>query len=236
LRRLGRGSSQFRLAEHEIRNGHYLRSMPDSRTSFEVFAIQLNTKKPPFPTVGYLVFGRPQATRCGEWYGSVEDVLAGRCEVTRWQVLNLARVWIHPRWQEGGDQCQTGIVPGFIDRKGKFRSTLISTALDYALYGPDGHVGYVYLWHRPPVFPNEPFHIRWVLSYCDSRQHRGTIYKAAGFELYRTNADGMQTWRYPLSVMSPEEEADILKRSEEDHRAQKYRAQRAQLVLPGLDG
>ena len=33
-----------------------------------------------------------------------------------------------------------------------------------------------------------------MLSYCDTRSHKGTIYRAAGFALSRTNERGIETY------------------------------------------
>lgn len=144
--------------------------------------------------IGILIFGRPEATRCyqgGLTYGSQADVAAGRAQFDRWEVLNLARVWFHPRFQAGGLYCSADDgLPGYTDRRGVWRSTLASTAISWAL----ARINADYLTARPPVFVEEPYAIRAVLSYCDTRQHRGTIYRAAGFRLGRTNEDGIETW------------------------------------------
>jgi hypothetical protein len=55
--------------------------------------------------VGCLLFGRPEATACytgGLTYGSQADVAAGRAAFDRWEIVNLARVWLHPDVQAGG--------------------------------------------------------------------------------------------------------------------------------------
>jgi len=227
LNRSGISDAQKTVTKH-----HYLHKPIDSRCSIEGYEIQLTR----YGFCGYLLFGRPQATRCREWYGSVDDVLAGRCEVTRWQVLNLARVWIAPEfqpsgahweyWKEhGGIKALRYYLPGFVDRNGMFRSTLASTALRAAA----ARVGLDYLIHRPPCFLDEPYAIRWLLSYCDSRLHKGTIYREAGFELYRVNNDGVQTWRLPLPTLLPGQDAAVREASRVSPRSNHYRATRAQL-------
>jgi hypothetical protein len=184
--------------------------------------------------VGCLIVGRPQATRCQSWYGSVDDAAAGRCAVTRWQVLNLARVWLVPSVQAGGPDCAAEQLPGYIDRHGRWHSTLASDALRQLA----SRVGFEYLLARPPVFLDEPYEVRWLLSYCDSRQHRGVIYRAAGFELYRTNEDGLQTWRLPLPSLTQAEHASIATASAACPRARRFRSdrhqQQAQLLFPGM--
>jgi len=82
------------------------------------------------------------------------------------------------------------------------------------------------------VYLDEPYEIRWLLSYCDPRVHKGTIYKVSGFELYRINDMGMQTWRKRLPGLSEEEHAAVKEASRVDRRANQFRAKRNQLSLP----
>ena len=217
-----RGTPQFRHFQRAIQQGHYLHRMPDPRTSYELFMVIVHGE-----WAGALVFGRPEATRCAEWYGSLTDVEAGRCEVTRWQVLNLARVYLEPNWQAGGRFCTPEFVPGYTDRKGRFRSTLASAVLAEGVRV----IGFEYLRRRPPCFLDEPYVIRWLLSYCDTAKHRGTIYAAAGWELYRTNDRGLQTWRTPLPGLTPAQDAQVCEVSTVDPRARGYRARRDQMSL-----
>ncbi len=210
-------SDHWKMARRLIEQNHYLHRFPDPRTSVELYTVGIGTV-----SVGYLVFGRPEATRCADWYGGVDDVRAGRCEVTRWQVLNLARVWIHPDFQRGGALCLDGVVPGYTDRRGVWRSTLASEALRVAC----AKIGTDYLIHRPPCFLDEPYQVRWLLSYCDTRLHRGTIYAAAGFERYRVNDRGIETWRIRLPALTDQQHDTIRMLSLLDPRAIGYRARR----------
>lgn len=204
---------------------HYLKRPVDPRCSVEGFCVRSND----IP-VGCLLFGRPEATRCSDWYGSVEDVIQGRCEVTRWQVLNLARVWLTPDVQRDGCLFSPYWLPGYTDRRGEFRSTLASTAVGMALDA----VVVDYLVQRPPCFPEEPYELRYCLSYCDSSVHRGTLYQAAGFELYRTNGRGIQTWRKLLRPLASEENEQVLQASERSIRSRRYRERRQQEPNPML--
>jgi hypothetical protein len=79
--------------------------------------------------------------------GSQADVAAGRAQFDRWEVLNLARVWLAPTVQVGGQWHRPSILPGFTDRRGLWRSTLASTVITEAL----GRVGYDYLTAHPPA-------------------------------------------------------------------------------------
>src|SRR5690242_3245609 len=87
----------LRWAQEQVTAHHYLHHPVDVRCRPLAYLVQLG-KQP----LGCLIFGRPEATRVTGWYGSVEEVIAGRCPLTRWQVLNLARVWLHSDLQVGG--------------------------------------------------------------------------------------------------------------------------------------
>lgn len=217
-----RGGDGRRWAAMHIERGHYLHKMPDPRTSFEVYSIGLHGR-----LIGALVFGRPEATRCADWYGGVDDVKARRCDVTRWQVLNLARVWVSPDYQAGGALCRPDVVPGYVDRRGMFRSTLASDALRAAMRV----IGFDYLVRRPPCFLDEPYQIAWLLSYCDTRLHRGTIYAASGFERYRVNERGIETWRVRLPELTDGQDAEIRAVADVHPRSVRYRHERAQLSM-----
>jgi hypothetical protein len=206
-----------------IRAGHYLHKMPDPRTSYEIYAIRVNGDI----YAGFLVFGRPQATKCKDWYGGVEDAQSGKCQVTRWQVLNLARVWIDPKYQIGGEKCLPDIVPGFTDRFGKWRTSLASSAITRWIETRAQD----YLIHRPPVFLEEPYELRWLLSYCDTRLHRGVIYKASGFELYYTNENGIETYRREIPRLTKAMDNQIKTVSATNERSLRIRAERSQLSL-----
>lgn len=222
IKRLDDDSKRLRDAKRAVEQNHYLHRMPDPRTSYEVYGFGTGNTD-----MGYMVFGRPEATRCGDWYGGLDDVQAGRCEVTRWQVLNLARVWIYPEYQTGGARCVAGVVPGYTDRRGVWRSTLASEALRVTC----AEIGVMYLIRRPPCFLDEPYEIKWLLSYCDTRLHRGTIYAAAGFERYRVNNQGIETWRIRLPEFTARDDDFVRAASINNQRAIRYRAQRAQLEM-----
>lgn len=221
LEPVDRARAQAAVAHH-----HYLRKPVDVRSMPEAYAVRLHGVG---LEVGYLLVGRPEATRCYPWYGSVEDVETGRAEVTRWQVLNLSRVWLHPVVQPGGELHGTDRLPGFRDRRGWWRSTLASAVLRALAQA----VVRDYLVRRPPCFLDEPYELRWLLSYCDTRLHRGTIYQAAGFELHRTNERGVQTWRLPLRGLTPAEDAQVRDASLHHARSRAFRSRRAQGDLFG---
>lgn len=200
-----------------VERGHYLRSAPDVRSRPFCNAVRLGCHY-----VGCLWFGRTQSTSCYRGlltYGDADDVRTGRAAYDRWEVVNLARVWLSPDVQPGGPLCGPGL-PGFTDRKGVFRSTLASAAIAMAT----ARVGLDYLLAHPPVWVEQPYAIRVVMSYCDTRLHRGVIYRAANFALARTNADGVQTW-YTTAVapLTAEQDARVRLASERCPRGRRLR-------------
>lgn len=213
---------QLAEAQDLVARRHYLGKPVDPRCSIEGYGVLVGGRP-----VGVFILGRPQATACYPWYGSVEDVLSGRASCTRWQVLNLARVYFDPGVQPGGALHQPGALPGFVDRRGVFRSTLGSVAITLLAE----RVVVDYLVARPPCFLDEPYELRWLLSYCDTRLHRGALYRASGFELARTNPAGVHTWRLPLRALTAGEHTTIHAAAARSPRSIAYRARRAQLVL-----
>lgn len=218
-------------AQRQVAAHHYLHAPVDPRCSPLAYLVQLDHPSILPQRVGCLVFGRPEATRCydgGLAYGSSADVQAGRAQYDRWCILNLARVWLSPHVQEGGTWCRPSLIPGYTDRRGVWRSTLASSVIELAL----ARVNYDYLAARPPVDCSYPYQIRALLSYCDRRLHRGTIYRAAGFQLARTNARGIETWYTPsVAPLSAEQDVQVRRLAELAPRSQRIRSQRMQLRL-----
>lgn len=177
-------------AQTQVAAHHYLHRPVDSRCSVLTYIVRREGAP-----MGCLMFGRPEATRCyegGLTYGSVDDVGRGKATYSRWEVLNLARVWLDPRLQHGGEFYAPNAA-----------SQMIGAALRRVVCD--------YLMAFPPCFLDEPWHIRECLSYCDTRIHQGTVYKAAGFRLARTNEDGIQTWHRPLRQLQTHERKAVAK-------------------------
>jgi hypothetical protein len=211
-------------AQNAVTAYHYLHAPVDSRCSPLAYLIWARNVADP---VGCLIVGRPESTRCYDGkltYGSLKDVRAGRATFDRWEVLNLARVWLHPAVQAGGQFCRPGRVPGFRDRRGVWRNAVASAAIKLLAE----RVSYDYLRARPPVYPDEPYQIRVLLSYCDTRLHRGTIYRAAGWQLARVNQSGIQTWYADqVAPLSSYEDDMIRKLAGQAWRSRRFRARRA---------
>jgi hypothetical protein len=197
---------------------HYLHAPVDPRCNVLAYIVLLGRHR-----IGCLIFGRPEATRVGGWYGDPEEKLAGHCRLSRWEILNLARIYIAPIAQEGGAWCRPGLVPGFFDRSGCWHSCLTTTVIRMAIEC----VLVDYLVCFAPVFLDQPYAIAEVLSYCDQTQpgHRGVIYQSAGFRLQRTNVRGLQTYAIPVRPLTQGEDAYIRYVATYSLRSRRLRAQ-----------
>jgi len=175
--------------------------------------------------VGLLLFGRPEATRVKGWYNSnLLDREQGKVACDYWEIINLARVWLNPLVQPGGGLYKAELLPGYKDRSGVWRSVLGSSVVKMALEG----IGFDYLMQYAPVHLGQPYQIHYCLSYYDTRLHRGNLYRASGFELYRTNQQGIQTWRKPVPELTSEQDLRVRQASLFSPPAQKKRAEVAQ--------
>lgn len=196
---------------------HYLGKRVHALASVEAYRVWWEERPEP---IGFLTFGRTQAPRCGQWYGNMARWERGEVEVTNWQVLNLARMWLHPDLQRGGCCYGPESLPGYLDRKGIWRSTLATTILRAAFK----RVGYEYLTRRPPLHFDQPWRILWMLSYCDKRRHKGIIYDQAGFTLYRDEPrNPIRTWRLLLPALTGEQDTHLQHLSQHHPRTRRKR-------------
>jgi hypothetical protein len=215
--------SGLKWAQEQVLQHHYLHTPVDARCSPVAMLVKLFDRP-----VGCLIFGRPEATRVNGWYGSVEDVQTGRCQLTRWEVLNLARVWLDPSLQPEGEWYHPqgligpSVLPGFYDRKHSWHSSAASYVIDQALE----QIVFHYLYQKPPVWMEEPYEVKQVLSYCDSRKHKGTLYRTSGFTLMRKNARGIETYVRSVRSLTPAEHAMIARQSQCDPRCRMLREKR----------
>lgn len=74
---------------------------------------------------------------------------------TKWQVLSLARLWLHDNLPHNSETCTIGKALKLVQRR--------------------------WLEVHPPRFLDEPYHVVKIISYADTRYHTGTIYRAANF-------------------------------------------------------
>lgn len=173
-----------------IEADHYLKRWPDPRSlpfAYRLESVDLYTGRrfaaaEDGRPLGVLVFKKPQHLRQAGLFGEgMTDPATGRPLPTSWQVLDLARVWVHPdvqsvRW-EGRDRA---------GRPALQRLNLFSRMVAMALR----RLQRDWLEFHPPVFPHLPYHVTLVLSYCDRAHHQGTGYRASGFSFWGPTADG----------------------------------------------
>lgn len=171
---------------------HYLHQWPHPLSRPSAYILKLGRLD-----VGVVVVGIPHAARCRGWWGY--DGLP-----TQWQVVDISRIWVSSIIQKGGEYCDPATLPGFTDRKGVFRPTTIS---DYLIPTVLERVQRDRVSSWPPVFMEQPYHIRLVVSYHDPQLHKGTIYQASGAVPMYVDKDGRATsgpsgkvgwcWRLP---------------------------------------
>lgn len=191
-------------AQEQVTRFHYLHRPVDARCLPVAYLVLDEDGQ----RLGCLIFGRPQASRVSGWYGDVAEVEAGRCRLSRWQIVCLARVWLDPGAQREGAH--------FVEHAA---TQIIAQALRRIVCD--------FLLLHPPCFLDEPYEIRECLSYLDTRHHRGTLYRVANFRLVRENARGIQTYAISLRHLTHAERRAVEKRARESPRSQRYRAMRA---------
>ena len=209
--------AEARWAHTQVVEHHYLHRPVDARCSVLTYLVTLHGEP-----VGCLMFGRPESTACYQGactYGSLADVERGRAHYSRWELLNLARVWLDPAIQRGG-------------------RWFVPNAATRAIGMATKRVVYDYLAHFHPVTLDAPWELRQIISYCDTRVHHGGLYRAAGFTLARTNAQGIQTWMRAARPLRSHERARIATLVAQSARSRFYRAQAAAAgwVQTTLDG
>jgi hypothetical protein len=160
-----------------VEEKHYLRTWPHPKARPMSYIVKYEGLR-----LGLAVVTCPHATKCRGWWG-YEDL------PTKWQVVDVSRIWLHPNIQKGGVFCKPEIVPGFMDRKNTWRpaaaSWLVSSLL--ARVQKDR----IKIW--PPVYPNQPYHILLAISYHDPNYHNGTIYKQSRALPVHTDKGGNPT-------------------------------------------
>lgn len=151
---------------------HYMHRPIHAKSVPFGWAVSINGEgeRPDGRPAGFIIFATIHYTKLGGEFGYPGLP-------TKWQVLSLARLWLHPDYQRGGVLYDPEILPGFVDRRGEFRSTLATSVIDMAL----GKVQARWLQVHPPRFPDQPYHILKIISYSDTRFHTGKIYRAGKF-------------------------------------------------------
>lgn len=208
------GPAEFALAQRMVSERHYLRTPVDARTSPVAYIVRWQQDPPQGSTadVGCLVFGRPESTRCytgSLTYGSLDDITQGRAQYSRWEIINLARIWLDPSIQRRG-------------------AHYIPNAATYIVAQALRRIPVDYLLARPPCFLDEPWALCICLSYCDTRIHTGALYRAANFHLARRNEDGIETYTRPLRHLTHAERRQVETASHHSPRSRRFRAARFQ--------
>jgi hypothetical protein len=75
---------------------------------------------------------------------------------TKWQTLSLARLWLHDELPRNSETVVIAKTLRLVQAR--------------------------WLEVHPPRWLDQPYHVRVILSYADTRYHNGTIYRAANFE------------------------------------------------------
>lgn len=185
-----------------IERDHYLKRWPDPRSLPFAYALSVSDRQLASDgrPHGIIVFKKPQHHK--------QRALFGHPGLpTSWQILDMARVWVHPSLQS----CRW-IGP---DRSGKIVTHSLCifsrmVALSLARVQRD------WIAHHPPRFPDLPYHVELILSYCDRQHHQGVGYRASGFTLHGPTADDtkdlyvrhlrLPRWRWSDNLFATEEQ------------------------------
>lgn len=183
--RLG-NDTDLAWAQRTVKEYHYLRQQVNNQARPMAYIVDFNGDR-----TGLIMVGIPHATRNKNWYGYPG-------QITQWQVVDLCRIWIDPRFQINSETCGVlagpTVTPGFYDRRGNWRSTLASWAIGEVL----NRVQYDRVSLYPPVYLDQPYHILLAISYHDPSFHKGTIYKETGWEPMYWKWDKDQATKAPI--------------------------------------
>lgn len=151
---------------------HYMHQAIHQKACPFGWALAFNSEvcRPDGRPAGFIIFASVHFTRLGGEFGYPGLP-------SKWQVLSLARLWPHPDFQTGGCFYSPDVLPGFINRKGEFESTLATEVIAGAL----DEVQVRWLEVHPPRFLDEPYHVLKVISFANTELFNGTVYEAAGF-------------------------------------------------------
>lgn len=144
---------------------HYLKRWPDARSLPFAYSLLVDDEAhaPDGRLYGLVVMKKPQHHQHRHLFGYPDLP-------TAWQVLDLARVWVHPmlqRHENGHSLCVFSQMVSKVIRRVQW------DWLD---------------WH-PPRYPQQPYHIEVIISYCDLSHHDGKAYRASGFTWNGFTAD-----------------------------------------------
>jgi len=116
--------------------------------------------------LGVFGFSIPQATHCGNWWGK-------NAAITKWQVVDMSRVWVSPLIQAGGYWARPDMVPGrWVD--GRYQPNTVTWAIGKIFK----RIQKDWVAYWPPVELAKPYHVLLIISYHDPAYHNGSIYRA----------------------------------------------------------
>lgn len=107
-----------------------------------------NLTQPDGAPAGFIIFASIHYTRLRGEFGYPDLP-------TKWQVLSLARLWLHDDLPHNSETVVIAKALKLVQRR--------------------------WLEVHPPRFLDQPYHVRKIISYADTTYHNGTIYRAANF-------------------------------------------------------
>jgi len=172
--RIARTDSELAFCNHVCKWRHYLGTEipPIARPMFYI----LEHNGIPLGVFGFSI---PQATHCGSWWGK-------NAPITKWQVVDMSRVWVSPLIQAGGYWAKPEIVPGrWVN--GRYQPNTVTWAIGQIFK----RVQEDWIAYWPPVELDKPYHILLIISYHDPKYHNGAIYRALNaLPMYTHKATG----------------------------------------------
>jgi hypothetical protein len=161
---------------------HYLHRWPDPRSLPFAYRLEVDGQRctPDGQLCGVVVMKKPQHHRQIGMFGYPGLP-------TAWQVLDLARVWVAPYFQPFRHERP--------NRKG-METTHTLNVFSRMVGLVMRRVQADWLEHHPPVFPDLPYDILLIISYCELSHHDGTAYRACGFTKHGLTSDGSKELYY----------------------------------------
>lgn len=156
-----------RIVRQTIEQHHYLHRFPDARSLPFGYRLVVNGSQ-------FAADGRPHGIVIMKKLQHLKqrNLFGYEGLPTAWQVLDLARVWVHPEWQRRDDSGHALCM----------FSRMVSRVMK--------RVQRDWLEHHPPRFPELPYHIELIISYCELQHHEGTGYRASNFKAAGKTSDG----------------------------------------------
>lgn len=155
---------------HHVIKFHYLHRWPVPVSLPFGYVLMINSTRyaPDGRLWGLVVTKKPQHIR-------QQDLFGFPGLPTAWQILDLARVWVNPCLQ-GVSQSEV-----FINRQGQQQSRNLNV-FSRMVSRVIKRVQWDWLAVHPPRFPDLPYHITLIISYCQLDHHDGVGYRASGFQ------------------------------------------------------